>query len=605
MRIKSIYIDGLHNAVAKTYEFGDIVYLFGNNGVGKSTVLQAIQFALLGYIPGTAKNSKEALLRHSPKGEIEVTISLTDTENDSDIIVNRRVTAKTTEVNTIPGNVYISDIIQDIELPIFNFNEFVGQTANKLKEYFIKNILPTTNGNLDWNQILTESILDCNFEDRDSIIEYGLSIIKDIDGEALDQVIEANTKFKAEQSFNKSELQRLQNTIDSLIYYDDYTGPTNIAEINSNLLSLNAIRDQIIKYESAASATQATKDEFARLEADINALGGKEGYDKLISMLAQLKQRNTELSNQITDRNNKLAEITALNKAADSVINSKGICPYTKSECKSILSEIDRMRNEAVQRTADIIEERSQIENLNAELNTIQTSIRQCESKIQDYQTTWNRLVTIQKTMTDLPQRPNTDKTIYDLDAEIESLTQSKSKLEANIRYNETIENITKLKFKTELEGKALANWVKKTDTNGLQTTLMVKPFDELAKSMTNYIISMYGRNDIKAHFNISTKANSFSFGLIRDNIYIPYDLLSSGEKCVYSLSLMLCIVNSIKSPLKVMLCDDMFDHLDNQAIENTFEALKQYNVSNLNKIQFIFAGVKDCENANEYIIKP
>lgn len=31
MRIKSIYIDGLHNAVAKTYEFGDIVYFFGHN----------------------------------------------------------------------------------------------------------------------------------------------------------------------------------------------------------------------------------------------------------------------------------------------------------------------------------------------------------------------------------------------------------------------------------------------------------------------------------------------------------------------------------------------------------------------------------------------
>ena len=68
MKIKSIYIDGLHNAVNKTYDFGDMVYIFGHNGAGKSTILQAIQFALLGYFPGTAK-TKEAMLRHSPKKE--------------------------------------------------------------------------------------------------------------------------------------------------------------------------------------------------------------------------------------------------------------------------------------------------------------------------------------------------------------------------------------------------------------------------------------------------------------------------------------------------------------------------------------------------------
>ena len=40
MKIKSIYIDGLHNAISKTYTFGDIVYIFGNNGAGKSTLLR-------------------------------------------------------------------------------------------------------------------------------------------------------------------------------------------------------------------------------------------------------------------------------------------------------------------------------------------------------------------------------------------------------------------------------------------------------------------------------------------------------------------------------------------------------------------------------------
>ena len=194
MKIKSIYINGLHNAVNKTYEFNDIVYLFGSNGAGKSTVLQAIQFALLGYIPGTAKNSKEALLRHSPTGSIEIKLSLED-GSGIPILITRKTTAKENKLTLLPEGLDIASITDEIELPIFNFNEFVGQTANKLKEYFIKNVLPTSNGELDWKQILTESILDCNFQDKDSIIEYGCSLVHNLDGDVLDQVITANAKF--------------------------------------------------------------------------------------------------------------------------------------------------------------------------------------------------------------------------------------------------------------------------------------------------------------------------------------------------------------------------------------------------------------------------
>ena len=604
MKIKSIYIDGLHNAVNKTYDFGDVNYIYGNNGIGKSTILQAIQLALLGYIPGTAKNSKEALLRHSPKGKIEVTISLTDTENDSDIIVNRRITAKTTEVNIIPSEVCISDIIKDIELPIFNFNEFVGQTANKLKEYFIKNILPTANGNLDWNSILTEAILEHNFQDRDSIINYGLSLVPPADDKsALDQVIATNAAFKEELSFKKSELQRLQGTIDSLIFYDDYKGTTDINELNTKLLAAGSLRDQLITYSSAESATRTAKEELDRLNAELTALGGQAFYDECTANLPKLKEQHKILSNSITNKQNALAALRATDATADTIIQSKGICPYTKEECKSIQAKIDDLRNESIKRKANNVALADEIKQDNDKLDKLNAAIRKCESDINDFLTTLNRIVTLEKTMQDLPQKPDTDKTIFDLDVEIAQLTQDKEKLQANIQYNATIDNITKMKYKAELQIKAVSSWVTKTDTNGLQTTLMVTPFTQLAAEMTNLIRAMYGDNELKAHFNISTKANSFSFGLIRNNIYIPYDLLSSGEKCLYALALMICITNSDKSPLKLLLCDDMFDHLDNQVIENTFDSLKNYNKLCDKNIQFIFAGVKECQKAKDILI--
>lgn len=604
MKIKSIYIDGLHNAVNKTYNFGDINYIFGNNGIGKSTILQAIQFALLGYIPGTAKNSKEALLRHSPKGKIEVTISLTDTENNSDIIVNRRVTAKTTEVNTIPGNVYISDIIQDIEIPIFNFNEFVSQTANKLKDYFIKNILPTAKGNLDWEAILTEAILEHNFNDRNAIVNYGLELLSDMqDGSALDQVIAANVIFKEAQSFNKSELQRLQNTIDSLIYYDDYAGPRDLAALNAMILTANSLRDQLIRYESSVSATQAANNELSHLKLELETLEANQSYDDILISLSELKQKYNELSSSIATRTAALTSLRASDADASYIIQSKGVCPYTRVECNSIINKIDEIRKESEKKKAHGAELSAEIDKMNSELNQINSSICKCETLLSDFNNIRNRIATLEKTMCELPQKPNTDKTLFDLDTEIATLSADKEKLQANIQYNSTIESLTKLKYDAELKDKALAAWVKKTDTNGLQTTLMEESFNKLAETLTNLIREMYGDNSLKAHFNVSTKANSFSFGIIRNDIYIPYDLLSSGEKCLYTLALMICITNTDKSPLKVLLCDDMFDHLDNQVIENTFDTLKTYNTVSNNHIQFIFAGVKECKNAADIIL--
>lgn len=597
MKIKSVYIDGLHNAVRKTYEFGDLVYIFGNNGTGKSTILHAIQFALLGYIPGTPRNSKEAILRHSPKGEIDIRLTL---EGEDNVVIERKISSKVNNVSIIPSTYDLSAITSELELPIFNFNDFVGQTANKLKEYFIKNILPTTEGNLDWHQILSDSIMDCNFQDRDAIVAYGIDLIRDVNGEVLDQVIAANAKFKEEQSFNKSELQRLQNTIDSLIYYDDYVGPTDLNEINGELLSLGAIRDQLIKYESATAATKSANDELTRLRTEIASIGTREDYDNIQTELSELKAKDAEYVAKIAECRDKISAIKALDAASLPIISSNGMCPYTKESCNSIITKLEDIKKESILRNCESEQNLKVAEQYSVERNKLQIQIRQCESKISDFGMLLNRIVTIEKTLVDLPQKPQTDKTVSELDVEIEALNQAKMKLQANQQYNTTIENLTQLKYETELQATALSNWVKKTDTNGLQTTLMVKPFEELASVMTGYIQKMYGNDSLKAHFNISTKANSFSFGLIRDEVYIPYDLLSSGEKCLYTLALMICITNNNKSPLKLLLCDDMFDHLDSTSIENTFSALK-----NINNIQFIFAGVKHCANAKDVMIQP
>lgn len=597
MRIKSVYIDGLHNAINKTYDLGDIVYLFGSNGAGKSTVLQAIQFALLGYIPGTAKKSNEALLRHSPKNVIDVRVVLTDSSED-DIVVERRVTDTGSKVTTIPDDYDLSEIVAELELPIFNFNEFVSQTANKLKEYFIKNLLPISNGVLDWDTILSDSIADAVFEDKAEILSYGKELLGDLEGEALDQVVTANARFKEELSFKKSELQRLQNTVESLVYHDDYTGPNNLGALNSDLLALGMLRDQVLRYNSAMNALQSALDEQKQLMQDLEHLGGQARYDECKTELAKIQERSHSVSEIVSKHQTEAKALQARISATDKVIQGGGVCPYTKDTCATLLVKIESLQKALVPAKAQYTEHSNYAAEATAQLHEYTQQRGKLESEMSKIADIQRRLLVLEQTVSKLPQKPNTDKTEAELDTEIEQLTQSKSKLEANIQYNTKIEQLTKDKYVAELQLKALNAWVKKTDTNDLQTTIMEEPFRELAKIMSGYIQKMYGDKDLTAKFNISSKANSFSFGLMRNGIYIPYDLLSSGEKCLYTLALMICITNRSKSPLKLMLLDDAFDHLDPQTIENTFTTLK-----NIPDIQFIFAGVPMCQSATDIVL--
>ena len=121
----------------------------------------------------------------------------------------------------------------------------------------------------------------------------------------------------------------------------------------------------------------------------------------------------------------------------------------------------------------------------------------------------------------------------------------------------------------------------------------MSKPFEDLAAEMSDYLTKMFGQ-PTKAQFGLLAKANSFSFGLIRDDSYIEFDYLSSGERCLFTLALILCIMNRSKSPVRTIFIDDILDHLDESNSDYLFETLKT-----ISGIQFIMAGVKQCKDTS------
>ena len=595
MKLKSIYIDGLHNAVNKTYQLNNLVYFYGRNGAGKTTILNAIQLALLGYIPGTAKNSREAILKHSRDGHITVRLELDD--NGSPVTIERKVDSKATKVTTMPSDYPITDIVADIELPIFNFNDFINQTANKLKDYFIKNLLPTTEGNLNWQDILKSGLAMVSVENPDEVLAFGMNLISEVSGSPLEQVVQANKIFKDEQAFNKSELSRLQATVDSLIYYKDYTGPTDIKTITTTLIVLEALRDSVIRYESARQVVENNMNELAQLEAKYESMGGDEQRKQIQESLDAIRLQYDDILHKSKDIETQFNTVKAKKASLSAIIQQGGICPYTKDTCKGL--NLDDIRATIESCDIQMESENKQWHEYDEQLADMKKQINHYECVLSEFSGISVKIDSLKRSVASLPDKPNTDKTIIDINREIQEYDDAKGKLQANQAYESTIDNITKTKYKIELENDALSAWVKLTDINGLQTTLTSKPFEELAVTMTKYIQDMYGDDSLKVKFDVSTKANSFSFGLIRQDKYIAYEQLSSGEKCLYTLALMICIIHHSSSSLKLLLCDDMFDHLDAPAVEGTFTALK-----NIPDIQFILAGVKECENAKDVMVQ-
>ena len=88
-------------------------------------------------------------------------------------------------------------------------------------------------------------------------------------------------------------------------------------------------------------------------------------------------------------------------------------------------------------------------------------------------------------------------------------------------------------------------------------------------------------------------KANSFSFGIVRNDTYIPYNLLSTGEKTLFAFALMLYVAQNSGSDLKVVMMDDFFDHLDSDRFASLMDAVK----SDLGDVQIVMAGVVPCES--------
>lgn len=622
MKLSSITIRGIHKVTNKTYDLSGFRYFFGENGAGKSTVMQAVQLALLGYIPGTDK-TKSAIFKHSDgramsveltvdDGGKPITITRTWEKKGKDVVANSSVSPAVYDTKGIVGN---------LELPVFNFNEFVGMTANKLKDWFM-NFLPPADAEIDWNYELSNSIADFGKILDQEFFNETIRYVKDLanrnSGVAL--VREFNTYLKEQLSAYKATQTRIQATIQNLVYYndcdesqsiDELTQANNEAQIHLDNLHTNLLKVQqnmrlaerlesIKHHITASSLNDASWYMMTSLNEDSWYTAAKIRLNEYEKSLAVLENRKLMIEKQVTELS---AELRDKKKIAE----SNGKCPYTCEGCATIANlitvfknEMEKLREKINELTAQIAEIDREIRDMNNTINSERVQMAEVEKAYSQYDLVSSQMSIDVKGIT----VEELTSAIEKLETEINNRRDIIIKLKANKKYEELTDKLANEKYTVEQNIEILKVWCKLTDVNGLQSKLMKAPFDNLADKMSEYICKFFdGTGRFKsAAFMLTEKANSFSFGVTDSTgTYIEFDLLSSGEKCLYTLAMLLCIVEVSDSPLKLIMIDDLLDHLDTARIKDCFKTL--YSIRD---IQILLAGVQPCthENAEEFVIQ-
>ena len=614
MKLKSIEIDGMHNASSKKYELSDVNYFYGKNGAGKSTILQAIQLAVLGYVPGNKKQNS-AIMKHG-KGKM-MSVSAVFDDNGTSVSVERSYMKKGNTVqsslDTNPEEYPVESILGDIELPVCNFNEFLSMSSNAQKAWFLK-MMPSAESKFNWSDEFKKSA-ENNLND-DKMSEF----LKEFNLKEYTTTIEGcnqlNAVIKQKISLLNALLKDVTGAINSSIMYDDITCSNYDEEIEkhrqaaqSDSARVSELKSLINSYETRKRILQSY--ELAKVqmkEADelfSNYRDEKEFVtDEDLNKYKQLEAEKEELKEDIS--NNKL-EAARLK----GIVDNPGVCPYLKTSCddlKSYLSESEK-KYDSVQQA--INKANIRLSEIESEQNNI--------SKLIDEQAEYDRKKAnaesiYQSAVDSVTSAEALIQTIDDNDSDIESLQNDLTlieeswnrhngmiaKLSANKKYEELISSIESKKYLYEQQIQCCKVWDKLTGLNGKPSELAIKPFEDFEKELTEYIHKVFP-STFSAKFNISDKANSFEFGVMNEDKFISFEALSSGEKCAYMICLLSCIVEMSDAKWRCIILDDVFDHLDDERMEQVFSVINTFS----NSIQFILASVKaPCKSAIKHSIE-
>ena len=520
-------------------EKGELILLVGNNGAGKSSLLDSFDYTLYGKTRGKKKKwSTLSTLPNRINGELMNHIKFMS--NGTNIEVKRGISPSILELwengvlNERAGKSNIDEKIENyIGIDLETFKSFISLSINDFK-----NFISLSN---EEKQLLLDKLF--NLE----VVNILNSILKDIT---------RNNKIRA-ASFD-AEIR----TLDESIY------------------SIQKSIDKAIERQKEESRL-ALEREKEDIQAEIDRIAGemnskKDDYKSLKEKIDKIKEKETELNNELDNEKkqyiNTQNDIKNVQREID--LYDSGKCPTCRTDFNS---------DHFVALRDSFVEKKLSFENIKVEIEGNITKVKERQVKLKKLSET----TTI--TFNDLNYLLKSYK------SEIDKLTQKKDSQKAPINttpsiniedFQNAIEELTEKKIvssdsitickEKDLYYKELnrifgEDGVKKSIISGI-----IKPI--------NYFIN---ENIKKMSLPFEVKLDeTFTAEIKQLGSIIEHDSLSTGEQKLTNISILIAYLKLIRTKrhINILFLDEVFSSVDIDNIQRILELLKSFaNEYNIN----------------------
>ena len=498
-------------------EKGDLILLVGNNGSGKSSLLDSFDYVLYGKVRGKKKRwSTLSTLPNRINGELQNRIKFQSL--GTEVEVKRGINPNTLELwengvlNERAGKANIDEKIENyIGMDIETFKSFISMSINDFKNF----ISLTT----EEKQLLLDKLF--NLE----VINILNSILKEL---------------------NKNNKIRMAS-LDS-----------EISALNESIQSIQKSIDKAIEKEK-----ENTQVEIDKIKTDMDSK--KEEYVTLKEKVEKIKSKGSELDNELEKEKRQYiilqTDIKGVQKDID--LYDSGKCPTCKTDFDS---------DHFVSLRSTLVEKKQSLESIKTELENNIKGIKEKQQKLQtlsDVATkAFNDITYFLKNCKSqieklqLKQQKEDGKSsenIQEFEKTIDDLSKKKSNSSDSVS-----ECKDKEIYYKELNKIFGEDGVKKSIISGI-----IKPI--------NYFIA----ENIKKmgmHFEVSLD-ETFTAEIKHLGSQIDHDTLSTGEQKKVNVAILIAYLKLIRTKrhINVLFLDEVFSSIDLEGISDILLLLKSF----------------------------
>ena len=514
-------------------EKGELVLLVGNNGNGKSSLLESFEYALYGKVKSgkTKKWHKLSTLPNRINGELLNKIKFNS--NGTDVEINRGISPNVLDLvengvlNERAGKSNIDEKIESyIGMDIETFKSFISMSINDFK-----NFISLTN---EEKQLLLDKLF--NLE----VINILNTILKDI-----------NKSNKIRMASLDSEISTLEDSINSIKNSID-----------------KAIERQ--KEEARLALEREKEDiqvEIDRITGEMNSK--KDDYKSLREKIDKIKEKETELNNELDNEKKQYIncqnDIKNVQREID--LYDSGKCPTCRTDFNSdhfvalrdsFVEKKLGFENIKVEIEGNITKVKERQVKLKSLSETTTTAFNDLSYLLKSYKSEIDKLVQKKASQT-VPVNTTPSVNIQEFQNTIVEL-EDKKKISSD---NSTICKEKELYYK-ELNRIFGEDGVKKSIISGI-----IKPINHF---ISENIKKMMLPFDVRLDETFTAEIKSLGFP-------VEHDSLSTGETKKINISILIAYLKLIRTKrhINILFLDEVFSSIDIEGIDSILLLLKSF----------------------------